>query len=89
MVLRQLILSTQDPDPTLQLLHLNKKKIKWTVSRDRAGSIGPKFASDPHLVHLTRQQIKGNASRDLDGDQAAHSLNLKFQSDPPASQTGS
>jgi hypothetical protein len=36
MVLRQLILSTQYPDPTLQLLHLNKNQIKGTVSRDWA-----------------------------------------------------
>jgi hypothetical protein len=34
MVLRQLILSTQDTYPTLQLLHLSRKKIKGTVSID-------------------------------------------------------
>ncbi len=123
-MLEQLVLSTQDPHPTLQLFHLNGNQIKGTVSCDRADalaarSFGQKFATDPQLLHLISKEIKGlshvielvleqlvlstldphrtlkllhlnkkikrTVSRDLDGTQAAHSLDLKFQSDPSAS----
>jgi len=68
-VLQQLVLSTQDPHPTLQLLHLNRRQLK-ELSHELVLKQLILSTQDPHptlqLLHLNKK-IKGTVSRNLAG----------------------
>ncbi len=72
-MLEQLVLSTEDPHPTLQLLNLNGKQgLKGLYHGTELMQKQLVLSTqDPHptlqLLHLNRNQIKGTVSRDRAG----------------------